>query len=327
MRRTLLATVVVLILLAALVLWWRRSTPEPSVGSQAVDAPPGRSTALAVPPDIKSQAALADDMRRNGVTPGKATLLFSVAIAPLPGVTIPAGFVRDPTDFDGTPAVDALYQVWAFLTPDQRRFAADIIQGNPTRPAPRASVPRPDAVHALFLKPADTYFDYGELIELANNGISGLLKRPMIPIIKDVSADPAENGTAYAETFSWWHYEDLNEPDLEKRAKTAGPWHEYDQHACHITVFNPRFAGTDKVDALAVFAHEVTHCYQQRAIDDPDKWISAPAWVKEGEATWAMVAAVPLGSKVVEDYWATYSQSPKVPYMDRGYNASACSRT
>ena len=50
-------------------------------------------------------------------------------------------------------------------------------------------------------------------------------------------------------------------------------------------------------------AHEVTHCYQQRAVDDPGNVISAPQWVKEGEATWAMVAAVPLGSKVVEDHW------------------------
>jgi len=143
----------------------------------------------------------------------------------------------------------------------------------------------------------------------------------MIPVLSDVLPTAAENGTAYAETFSWWHYEDANEPDPEKRAKTAGPWHEYDQHACHITIFNPRFAGIDKVNALAVMAHEVTHCYQQRAIDDPDKWIGAPQWVKEGEATWAMVAAVPLGSKVVEQHWTTYSESPKTPYMDRGYNA------
>ena len=91
----------------------------------------------------------------------------------------------------------------------------------------------------------------------------------MIPVLSDVLPTAAENGTAYAETFSWWHYEDANEPDPEKRAKTAGPWHEYDQHACHITIFNPRFAGIDKVNALAVMAHEVTHCYQQRAIDDP----------------------------------------------------------
>ena len=151
--------------------------------------------------------------------------------------------------------------------------------------------------------------------------MSGLLNRPTIPVISEVSPTAAKNATAYAETFSWWHYEDANEPDPEKRAKTAGPWHEYDQHACHITIFNPRFAGIDKVNALAVFAHEVTHCYQQRAVDDPGNVISAPQWVKEGEATWAMVAAVPLGSKVVEDYWTTYSQSPKTPYMDRGYNA------
>src|SRR4051794_3034887 len=139
MRRTLLAAVVVLILLAAVMLWWRRSTREPSVGSQATgEASAGQRTTLAVSPDIKTQAALADDIRRNGVTPGKATLLFSVAIAPLPGVTIPAGFVRDPTDFDGTPAVEALYQVWAFLTPEQRRVAAHNIYGHSHPPRPPA---------------------------------------------------------------------------------------------------------------------------------------------------------------------------------------------
>ena len=34
-----------------------------------------------------------------------------------------------------------------------------------------------------------------------------------------------------------------------------------------------------------------------------------------------MVAAVPLGAKVVEQHWTTYSESPSTPYMDRGYNA------
>ena len=73
--------------------------------------------------------------------------------------------MRDPTDFDGTPAVEALYQVWAFLTPEQRRVAADLIQGNPTRSAPHASMPHPDAVHALFLKRDDNtpYFDYDRI--------------------------------------------------------------------------------------------------------------------------------------------------------------------
>ena len=324
MRRTLLVAVVVLVLLVAAILWWRRPTSPPSsASSSAAQTAGGTAAAFAVPADIKSQAALEADIRQNGVTPGKATLLFSLAIAPLPGVTIPAGFVRDPTDFDGTPAVEALYQVWAFLTPEQRRVAAELIQGNATRSARHASIPQSDAVHALFLKRDDNtpYFDYDDLIALADNAVGGFLNRPTIPYISDVQYRRRHNGTAYAETFSWWHYEDANEPDPEKRAKTAGPWHEFDQHACHIAIFNSRFVGIDKVNALAVFAHELTHCYQQRAVDDPGKVISAPQWVKEGEATWAMVAAVPLGTKVVEDYWTTYSQSPKMPYMDRSYNA------
>jgi hypothetical protein len=87
-------------------------------------------SSAAAPPKgaVLSQQQLETDLIVNGVTPERAKPLFSVAIGPLPGVDIPAGFARDPTDFDGTPAITALYQVWNSLTPDQRRAAGHLLQ-------------------------------------------------------------------------------------------------------------------------------------------------------------------------------------------------------
>ena len=109
MRRFFVVAALVLVLAVIAFAWWRRHAPQLSTGAQTgAESSGARADSFAAPSSIKSQAALEDDIRQNGVTPGKATLLFALAIAPLPGVTIPAGFVRDPTDFDGTPAVEAL---------------------------------------------------------------------------------------------------------------------------------------------------------------------------------------------------------------------------
>jgi hypothetical protein len=60
--------------------------------------------------------------------PDRAKLYFSLAVTPLPGVSID-GMTRDPTDFDGTEAVYYLRQVWSSLTPDQQKVAHDVMVG------------------------------------------------------------------------------------------------------------------------------------------------------------------------------------------------------
>ena len=51
-----------------------------------------------------SQMQLYEQIQQLGITPERAKLLFSLAIGPLPGVSVPDG-ARDPHDFCGTLAV------------------------------------------------------------------------------------------------------------------------------------------------------------------------------------------------------------------------------
>ncbi len=319
MRRTLLVAGAALVLVvAATLVWWFRSRPAPSVPPSAA-APAPMATAAVAPatPTVlaASQEDLENDILRNGATPEKAALLFSLVVAPLPGVTIPANIVRDPTEFDGTIAVQQLYAVWDFLTPAQRAAVARVIRGADASPAPRVSALHPDVTHALFVAPDDPppAQDYFQLLVTANTRLAPLVGQSPIRFLYDVDPEMAPNGTAYAATFSWYR--------LEYNGQPVSGWKEYPENGCHITFFNPMFNGLDQEDALAVVTHELFHCYQQRAAGDAPSDISLPPWIAEGEATWAMVAAVPSGSKVVEKYWTSYAASPKTPYMDRKYDA------
>ena len=47
-------------------------------------------------------------------------------------------------------------------------------------------------------------------------------------------------------------------------------------------------------DALSIMSHEMWHCYQQdKMIGNPDQWISAHGWIREGEADWTMATIWP----------------------------------
>src|SRR4029079_13445427 len=65
-------------------------------------------------------------IQHDGLTPERATQLFSLTVGPLPGVST-GGLAKDPNDVDGTEAVLYLLKEWAALTPEQRTAAAALI--------------------------------------------------------------------------------------------------------------------------------------------------------------------------------------------------------
>lgn len=108
----------------------RHSNPGPTAATATV---PQHAT----PSNVPTQAQLQSDILRNGLTPEKAVLFFGMVVGPLPGVSVPDGS-RDPSEFDGTLAVEYLYREWNALTDAQRRAARPLIEG-PAAASGRAS--------------------------------------------------------------------------------------------------------------------------------------------------------------------------------------------
>jgi hypothetical protein len=266
---------------------------------------------------VASQAALETDIAVNGVTPEKAKLLFSIAIAPLPGVTVPPDVVRDRTEFDGTLAVGYLYKVWEFLTPEQRHAAAHWIQRSATAPPVADDLPGSDAIRALFLRtPLEPHpqYDYKALLQDADDAIASRFGLPEINFLVDVDYDlPPNNGKTWAATLSWWR--------VEYDGKQLSDWHAYVNNACHISVFDQRLEGVDRLNAQAVMTHEMFHCYQQRAIGDAGQLLSVHNWVTEGTADWVMADIDPKGEAALAGYWDQYAKYPSTAYADRSYDA------
>src|SRR5580704_4891972 len=135
MRKPLIAVAIAVVLVAAVVSGracsGSKRASAPVAVAPGVTAPAPSSSAAA---DLPTQKQLYDDIRRKGLTPERAKLLFSMVIGPLPGVTVPAGG-RDPDVFCGTRAVGYLYQVWSSLTQDQRDAASKLIDRSTTASA------------------------------------------------------------------------------------------------------------------------------------------------------------------------------------------------
>ena len=126
MRPRTLLLVLAVAIAAAFLVWFVRRPRTPAVQPTAATA------ATATAPGASSQRALQLAIQHDGLTPERATELFSLTVGPLPGVSI-GGLAKDPSDVDGTEAVLYLLKVWAALTPEQRRAAAALI--HPPAPA------------------------------------------------------------------------------------------------------------------------------------------------------------------------------------------------
>ena len=98
-------------------------------------------------------------LRGGKADPAVIAQLFAVEVAPLPGVTLPAGRVED--KFEGTDAALRLQSVFLELTPEQRKVAAPYLGLAPFPDAKRQLPPfnmkpfvPPAAMRALRTSPA-----------------------------------------------------------------------------------------------------------------------------------------------------------------------------
>jgi hypothetical protein len=230
-----------LILVLILAVFALRHWPHSKTASRSANVTQGQPASPPAQPanaprgPIHSQVELLHEILTQGLTPERAKLLFSLVVGPLPGVTVPPGS-GNPYDFDGTPAISYIYQVWDSLTEEQRAAAEKLIQrpghqGNPGSrppfsPAPTGSFSSLGAARVPVLIPAayvitgnTEAFDYEQLAIEANGALASLLHVQAIEFFLDVDDDPPE-GSEYAHTTSWFGARDLH-PQPEIRGSHA----------------------------------------------------------------------------------------------------------
>jgi hypothetical protein len=104
-------------------LWSRHASPgapqTPARTMSSTSTPAASATGSSPNRPGAFQRQLYTDIETNGLTPERAKQLFSLAIGPLPGVTVPDN-ARDPDDFCATRAVSDIFQVWNTLSADQQ---------------------------------------------------------------------------------------------------------------------------------------------------------------------------------------------------------------
>ncbi len=293
------------------------------------------TTVATLPGDVSLTVnqRLTDLIQANGPTVETATELFSIEVANLPGVTIPAGKVEHP--MSGGWAALQLQLLWDKLTPEQQNVAAPYLGGtaNPTTPetfdgftaltqtfpttttpagvvnaAYRPGVKLPGSHMAL---PASAVEDkarayFKPMFEWANKSIAALIGRSNpLPEPFDIRFDSALE--AWAESG---YFDDHLIGGSSRRA------------TCKSTINLAYFANQDFATQLSVVTHETFHCYQQAGIATGAQVSSIAKWLHEGEATWVQTVLVPTAAfPSMQDKWSVYFTQPAKSLVTRDYDA------
>lgn len=288
-----------------------RPTPA-SAPAAPVHAPPAAAI---------TQRQVLKDIVERGLTPERAKLYFGMVVGPLPGVELPRGG-RDPTEFDGTPAIQQLIAVWDSLTPEQQSAAARLIfhvEPAATQRQQADLLPLASVTHYLRsrLLPvvATVSWDYQAMATKAQGAIGAALNLPPIPVevLVDVSPPPPDT-TEWAHTTTWyWDHPWYNQ--------NVGQWRPYPNGGCKTLVWDQKFQNVSIDEAQAIMTHEMFHCYQQAEAGSNDDTKKVPLWVLEGEADWAALTLVPTGTGPFGPHWNLYVQNLSIPFATRQYDA------
>lgn len=243
-------------------------------------------------------------IRPDGTVPLRvAEQAFSLAINPLPGVTIPPG-PHDDTLFSGTAPVRWLQTHRAELTPAQHRVADPWLDRQATQPAvaptrmPLGAAPTVETVaFVVGARPArlPTVATDQQRYEAAVAQVLPILASHFGPLGFDVPVviDPTSKGTAFA---------------LASGGHTS----------CTLSVF-PKGHFASGSDLKFLVAHELTHCFQDRDTVNSQVNSSSAAWVVEGGADWAGLE-VSGPTNLMIGHWDEYLFHPETPLFSRSYD-------
>jgi hypothetical protein len=252
---------------------------------------------------ITSEGQLLNVIRTQGWTPLRAEQLFALDVGPLPGVSVQG--ITSTGGFDASTAVTGLYGQWNHLTKAQQNAATRYLTPSKTQ-AQSSTAPAPRGAQALLLGSTNTpAFNYQALADDANHDEAQKTGTALVEIHVTPDYAPPPNPNTYAATW------------LFVRNGT-GPWFP-SADGCHTLVYNQKFVGLDALSAAAVIAHEVFHCFEYREEGSGANWETVAPWIHEGEADWVMDMLDP-GATVEAPAWATYTNTPGTPYLQREYD-------
>ena len=253
---------------------------------------------------VSAGRRILEGIRPDGTVPLLvAEQAFSLAVAPLPGVTIPPG-PHDDTLFSGTAPVRWLRAHRNELTPAQHRVADPWFDRQAGQPAAApARMPlgaRATAETVAFVVGArperlPTVATDQQRYEAAVAQVLPVLATHFGPLGFDVPVviDPNSKGTAFA---------------LASGGHTS----------CTLSVF-PKGHFASGSDLKFLVAHELTHCFQDRDTVDAQVNSSSAAWVIEGGASWAGLE-VSGPTNLMIGHWDEYLLHPETPLFSRSYD-------
>lgn len=228
---------------------------------------------------------------------------FSLAVTPLPGVTIPSG-PHDDTLFSATAPVRWLQAHRSELTPAQHRVADpwfDRPAGQPTaaparlplgatatvQPVAFVTGARPSGVRMVATDQQRYEAAVAQVLPVLASHFGPL--GFAVPVV----IDPNTKGTAFA---------------------LASGGHS----SCTLSVF-PKGHFASGSDLKFLVAHELTHCFQDRETVEAQVNSSSASWVVEGGASWAGLE-VSGPTNLMIGHWDEYLQHPETPLFSRSYD-------
>lgn len=334
------AAVVLLLGLVILGIFITRSGSQPPAASPA---PVAQTPPVTAPPTTAPAASAAsteieyanDRIRREiatqGLTVDRARSLFALEVAPMPGVTVPEGPVRE--TFSGSYALSQLVAVRDQLTPEQRAWLhtlLDVKQSVPLeKPATMPAFPPRPPFEVPTIRPAAYRLDdpdvppatftlkyLHELYDWANNAVSALTGEAKVPAF-DIA------------------FKQFTQPNEKKAWIISGTWNDdtgerlttsvngQEVNVCHSFVDWRKFEAWPMEVHLSVVVHEVVHCYQQIASPSASAVASTWGWLQDGEATWAQMAIVPTAAFTsLQTHWTNYLSTPRGHLFARKYDAA-----
>ncbi|HTW08943.1 MAG TPA: hypothetical protein VME46_15620 [Acidimicrobiales bacterium] len=269
---------------------------------------PGHLSTFDVPAPGTVLYQLMHEVGPDGAVPlATALQAFSLEIAPLPGVRLPAG--RPGAIADGTFAMDWALRHWNQLAPAQKATVRRFLVGPTTMTGDAGRTitgPLPLLAAARTLPASGPYFAELKADETIIAGhIGHSMDLAVSAVVSPVQVPGKGPGTALAFTT----------PYDSRGGFTGRPT------KCVVTLEPALWREHPTASVTAdTLMHEMFHCFQATDYSTPDAFFAAPDWLIEGSAEWVGQTLSPDTENCCTA-WVRYLTNIATPLFSRSYDA------